>query len=149
MVTVMENLGRNLDNQVDYYKSLSYAPNTKKAYSVHRKTYIQFCQALGEAPVPATTRLLCRYAVFLARKLKYNSIRQYLNIVRLLHAEWGLSNPCANNFHLNSTLRGIRRHMGDTVCRKAPIMPNHLLFRDGIPSLSSSYNISGLVPVCW
>ena len=22
-------------------------------------------------------------------------------------------------------------------------------FRDGIPSLSSSYNISGLVPVCW
>ena len=23
------------------------------------------------------------------------------------------------------------------------------LFRDGIPSLSSSYNISGLVPACW
>ena len=23
------------------------------------------------------------------------------------------------------------------------------LFRDGMPSLSSSYNISGLVPVCW
>ena len=22
-------------------------------------------------------------------------------------------------------------------------------FRDGMPSLSSSYNISGLVPVCW
>ena len=24
-----------------------------------------------------------------------------------------------------------------------------ILFRDGMPSLSSSYNISGLVPVCW
>ena len=24
-----------------------------------------------------------------------------------------------------------------------------VLFRDGMPSLSSSYKISGLVPVCW
>ena len=24
-----------------------------------------------------------------------------------------------------------------------------VLFRDGMPSLSSSYNISGLVPACW
>ena len=25
----------------------------------------------------------------------------------------------------------------------------YFFFRDGMPSLSSSYNISGLVPVCW
>ena len=26
---------------------------------------------------------------------------------------------------------------------------SNMFFRDGIPSLSSSYNISGLVPACW
>ena len=29
------------------------------------------------------------------------------------------------------------------------LLPTHALFRDGMPSLSSSYNISVLVPVCW
>ena len=36
---------------------------------------------------------------------------------------------------------------GRTLHNKSP--GNIYLFRDGMPSLSSSYNISGLVPVCW
>ena len=112
-----------LDNQVIYFRSMTFAPNTKKAYSVHRRTYLSFCVSLGVAPVPASSKLLCQYAAYLAGKLKYSSIKQYMNIVRLLHCEWGLQNPCINNYLLTSTLRGIRRHLGDKVQRKSPITP--------------------------
>ena len=115
-----------LDRQVEYYQSISFSTNTKKAYAVHRRAYVAFCNRLGVPPVPADTRLLCRYAVFLSGRLKYTSIKQYMNIVRLLHQEMGLPNPCTNNFHLTSTLRGLRRHLGDTVKRKEPITPELL-----------------------
>ena len=117
---------QHLNQQVRYFRSISFAPNTKRTYSVHRKTYILFCNAIGAAPVPASSELLCQYVAYLANKLKYRSIRQYLNIIRLLHAEWNLPNPCVNNFPLDSTLRGIKRHLGDTVSRKAPITPELL-----------------------
>ena len=81
---------------------------------------------MGYSPVPATSLTLCRYATFLARSLKFNSIKQYLNIVRLLHLEWGLPNPLKDNFSVNNTLKGIRRHLGDHVTRKRPIIPGVL-----------------------
>ena len=115
-----------LDRQVDHFKSISFSLNTKKAYAVHKRAYIAFCNLLRVPPVPADTQLLCRYAVYLSRHLKFNSIKQYMNIVRLLHQEWGVQNPCLNNFHLTATLRGIKRHLGATVCRKLPITPELL-----------------------
>ena len=115
-----------LDQRVLFYQSLAFSTNTKKAYAVHRKAYIAFCNTEGVAPIPATTQLLCRYVAHLARTLKYTSIRQYLNIIRVLHSEWGLPNPIINNYQLTLTLRGIRRHLGDSVCRKTPVSPSLL-----------------------
>lgn len=40
--------------------------------------------------------------------------------------EEGLPNPLANNFKLDSTLRGIRRQLGDKTIRKLPITPQLL-----------------------
>lgn len=81
---------------------------------------------LGYCPVPATTEVLCQYAAMLARSLKYASVKQYLNIVRLLHLEWNLPNPLKDNFHLDRVLKGMRRDKGDAVSRKMPITPNLL-----------------------
>ncbi|WAR29162.1 hypothetical protein MAR_002730, partial [Mya arenaria] len=36
----------------------------------------------GYPAIPASTQTLCRYAAFLSKSLKFNSIKQYLNIVR-------------------------------------------------------------------
>ena len=118
----MANRGH-LNNQVKFYQSLAFAPNTKKSYKVHRKSYLSFCEFMGVAPVPASSQLLCQYAAFLSNRLKYQSVKQYMNIIRLLHKEWGMPNPCEDNFPLSMTLRGIRRHLGDRVTRKAPITP--------------------------
>ena len=109
-----------------YYKSQVYAPATRRAYKTHRNSYIAFCNRLGYTPVPASQDTLCRYAAFLAKSLKYNSVKQYINIIRLLHLEWGLPNPLDNNFSLTCTLKGIRRTLGDTINQKMPITPTHL-----------------------
>ena len=108
------------------FSSLVYSKNTKRTYKTHRDSYLAFCAFMGYSPVPATSLTLCRYATFLARSLKFNSIKQYLNIVRLLHLEWGLPNPLKDNFSVNNTLKGIRRHLGDHVTRKRPITPGVL-----------------------
>lgn len=63
----------------------------------------------------------------LARTLKFSSVKQYMNIIRLLHLEWDLPNPMQDNFRLHSVLQGIRRDMGDTIKRKLPITPALLL----------------------
>ena len=97
-----------------------YSPNTTRAYSTHRRSYLAFCSVLGIPPVPADPVGLCLYVAVLARTLKYTSIKQYMNIVRILHLEWGLPNPLANNYQLSCVLLGIRRHIGDRPHRKTP-----------------------------
>lgn len=81
---------------------------------------------MGYSPVPASSLTLCRYASFLARRMRFNSVKQYLNVIRLLHCAWNLPNPLQNNFQLDHTLRGIRRHLGDLVVRKKPVTPDML-----------------------
>lgn len=116
-----------LQREVEFYRAQCWAPSTRRAYGVHRRTYLAFCNSIGMPPVPATTNLLCMYAAFLARKLCFKSIKQYLNIVRILHLEWDLPSPLVDNFHLHSTLQGIKRHKGDATRRKAPMTPQMLL----------------------
>ena len=70
---------------------------------------------------------LNRYAAFLARSLSASSIPAYLNAVRILHLEHGLTDPTKNNFQLATTLRGIKRVKGLTVSQKKPITPQILL----------------------
>ena len=109
-----------------FYASQAFSGNTKRTYRSHRRSFINFCIQIGCSPVPASSATICRYASYLARSMKYNSIKQYLNIIRLLHLEWGLPNPLQGNFTVNSIMRGIRRHLGDQVSRKRPITPDIL-----------------------
>ena len=101
--------------------------STQKSYATHRKRYLEFCLQFGYQPVPVSQVVLQRYVAHLARNLKYSSIRQYLNIIRLLHVEQGLPNPLQENQPLTLVLRGVRRTLGDTTARKLPITPQILL----------------------
>lgn len=71
--------------------------------------------------------MLCRYVAYLGKKISYNSVKQYLNVVRLLHLEAGLQNPIADNYQLNTVLAGLKRDLGSSVNRKLPITPDILL----------------------
>lgn len=65
--------------------------------------------------------MICRYVAYLAQTMCFNSIRQYLNVIRILHLENGYSNPLQDDFTLKSVLRGVQRVKGVCVKRKLPI----------------------------
>lgn len=115
-----------LEAEATRFSYLAYAPNTHRSYATHRRSYLAFCHVMGYSPVPATTQTLCHYVTLLARSIKFTSVKQYLNIIRILHQEWGLPNPLDNNYQLQCVLRGIRRSLGDSPSRKAPITPEML-----------------------
>lgn len=77
--------------------------------------------------MPASEKTVSLYAAYLARRLKPSSVKQYLNIVRILHLECGADNPCADSWYLKTTLKGIEKAKGTEVHRKEPISPETLL----------------------
>ena len=113
--------------EVAKYRSASFSDNTKKSYSSQLKSYISFCDMMCVPLVPVTDNFVVLYAAYLARRLQPSSIKQYLNVIRLLHIECGDQNPCQNSWFLKSTLRGIEKTMGATITRKTPIHPTLLL----------------------
>ena len=72
-------------------------------------------------PLPASSVNICMYAAFLARSLKYSSIPNYLNVIGLMHKEFGLPNPLLQNWHLSSLLTGIKRAKEHSPQQKLPI----------------------------
>lgn len=88
------------------------------------------------APVPATEDIVCKYAAHLAERLKPNSVRQYLNIIRILHLDSGYKNPSEDSWMLKCTLRGIDRLKGNEVTRKEPITPEILIDLKGVLNMN-------------
>lgn len=72
-----------LDGQVAFYKGQALSVNTRKTYSAQWKSYIAFFDLLGTQPLPASPLLLCRYAAYLARRLKYSSIKRRQEIASI------------------------------------------------------------------
>ena len=114
-----------LDAGITLYQGSCYAQSTKSPYKSHQKTYLDFCLQMSYALVPITLHSSCRYAVYLSdiKKLITASLPKYSNIVRLLHIETGLANPLANNWYLESIMRGIHREKGAPPLRKLDITP--------------------------
>ena len=81
----------------------------------------------GYDVVPVTSLTVCRYAAYLAQRLSFNSIKQYLNIIRILHLECGFPNPLQDNWVLNTILKGVAKVKGTSVRQKLPITPHILL----------------------
>lgn len=104
---------------------MTFVENTKRAYKVHRKSYIDFCNNTGSEPVPAATTTVCQYIVYLSDRLCFNSIKQYINIVKLMHLDHRLADPL-NAPRIQWFLQGLKRFMGCGVTRKSPITPQLL-----------------------
>ena len=123
----MADLVQELDSEVASWLSQCYAASTKTTYASHRQAYLNFCLSTGCTPVPATTTNICRFVAFLGRSKSYNSVKQYLNIVRVIHLELNLPNPLLANYMVKSVLQGMRRVKGDAQLQKEPFSPEILL----------------------
>lgn len=82
------------------YKNKTYVPNTGRTYKSQLVTYQAFCRSVGQAPVPVTSETLCMYAALLAWSLATALVRQYLNVVRILHLDVDLPTPWITTFNL-------------------------------------------------
>ena len=103
-----------------HYRTHTFATSTARTYKTHLKAYTAFCNLLHIPPLPISQLNLARYIAYLSSRLCYASVKQYLNIVRLLHIESGVANPLGT-WYLDSLLRGCRRVMGNTSKPKLPI----------------------------
>ena len=84
-----------------------------------------FCGQAQINPVPISHRDICCYVAYLSSFLSYNSLRQYLNVIRLLHLDAGFPNPLTS-FSLDFLLRGVKRVLGSPTHPKLPITINLL-----------------------
>lgn len=109
------------------YRGQAFSANTKKTYHSHLRSYLSFCEMLQIVPVPISEINVAKYAAYLARRLKPSSVRQYLNIIRVLHLECKFPNPCSDSWYIKTTLKGIEKCKGTDVQRKTPITPELLL----------------------
>ena len=106
-----------------------YRNHAFASYKSQLRAYLRFCLFFGYTPVPCRAIHLLRYIVFLARTLSTRSIPNYLNVVRLLHLQYGYPNPLEDPlFKHQKTLlmRGIKRINGERVTQKLPITPDVL-----------------------
>lgn len=115
-----------LDATAQFLRGHAFAHNTKRSYSTHLNSYLEFCSLTGLPPFPISAQQATRYIAHLSQRLKYTSITKYINILRLLCLETEQPNPLVT-WSVTSVLRGVRRVKGDQRDSKLPITPHMLL----------------------
>jgi hypothetical protein len=115
-----------LDSRLSLIRHNVLAKGTQKTYGSYLSKYYSFCTSLGVPPVPISQLNLGRYIAHLSNSLKYNSVVNYLSVIRILHLEAGYDNPL-DTYFIRSTKSGVRRLLGDSSDSKLPITPSILL----------------------
>jgi integrase len=103
------------------FKRSAYAEGTKKTYRSQLKSYFKFCLEYSLCPIPVEQSTLIAYVAHLAGRISPGTIPGYLNVIRLLHMEAGLSNPLDHNWELALVKKGINRLKGKPPIQKLPL----------------------------
>jgi hypothetical protein len=74
--------------------------------------------------------------------MRPTSVKQYLNVIRILHLENGFQNPLQDDYVLNTVLKGVERVKGNDVKRKLPITVDMLLLFFKVLDLKNSQNLT-------
>ncbi|XP_031572485.1 uncharacterized protein LOC116306546, partial [Actinia tenebrosa] len=118
-----------LDLELRKFRGHAFAQSTAATYKSQLRCYIRFCVYFGYAPVPCKALHLLRYIVFLTRTLSPTSIPCYLNVIRILHLQYGFPNPLQEplfKYQKELLMRGIKRLKSNPAQQKLPITPTIL-----------------------
>lgn len=119
-----------------------FSPSLRRPCTKLTATCISACHYMGYTLVPIHPAHLLQYATFLARSLKPASISSHLNIIGILHKEFGLPNPLLDNWPLKSLLTGIKRAIGTPPNQKLPITSVILLRLHATLDFTKSFDSS-------
>ena len=124
------------------------ACDTRSPYETGGKQFCRFAVWMNRGPAfPASEQLLALWSTFLARTVKYSTVKAYLSAVRNLHLDLGYTLLEFEDMkNLRRTLRGIKRLKGNPKCKKLGIGPKELLrmFAYGKVDLSNENDLT-----CW
>ena len=117
-----------LKRQQERYQQKCYAPNSILAWNSQVKRYLQFVAECCPdfSPLPCNATQVALYATWLARNLKFSSIKNYLSGLNYSIRQNGFPPNDFSDFVLESTLRGIKRELGDSPKQAIPILPSML-----------------------
>ena len=133
-----------LKAQLKVTQRAAYAEGTYKNLETQWKKYLEFCQEFDFVVMPADTETICLYAQFLSNSFKApQSVKNYVNGVRVLHALNDHPVVAFKSFELKLTLKGIARVKAHTPHQAAPMTLEILL------SISAVVGHSTLDVVTW
>jgi hypothetical protein len=98
-----------------------------------------------EQCLPADESLLTEFVAFLAKSIKYPSIKTYLAAVRHYHVRHGFQLNLHKMLRLQLVLRGIKRSHGDQVRVRLPITIHHLKLFRLLLAIPSTQNFDSLM----
>ena len=110
------------------YERHQYAETTNQTRSVQVQAYLAFCEEYVDQvePYPCNVNQVCLYMVYLARRLCFSSIRNYISALNNHLKDLGYT-PVDYECHaVRKCLRGIRRVKGDGVRQAEPLLPGML-----------------------
>lgn len=138
-----------LDADISHYLNLSIAASTGQTYSSAEKRFLDFCSLYHPTSgtcLPATEDTLIKYAAFLARSIKYSSIKGYLAAVRHFHIRRGFELDLNKCLRLQLVCRGIKRSQGTNLTRvRLPITIKHLRLFHSLLAISYTSNYDSVM----
>ena len=104
----------------------SIAESTKKTRLGQWRCYTEACLKFGWDVFPCNVEQACMYVSYLARKLRFSSIKAYYQSVIFFHVCAGWEPVRMSNPVLKATLKGIEKLKSGDSKGKDPMLPEHL-----------------------
>lgn len=114
---------------MDSFRRQGWAESTKRVYRSQLKCYMTFCDSMSLVPVPISTDGISLYIAYLAtvKSFHFQTITNYLVIVKHLHLSCGFKDPVKDNWHVQHLLQGVKRVIGNAQTGAVPLTPDMLL----------------------
>ena len=118
-----------LNDECAGFVDAHYASSTRRTRSVQVEAYLEFCRIFQDrlSPYPCPPSQVCLYMSFLARRMCYSSMRQYVSALNNHLKDVGAPAIDYKNHRTKKCLAGIRRSLGDVRRQAPPLLPAHLL----------------------
>ena len=126
-----------MKSQAENFRLNSISESTKKTRLGQWRSYTETCLEFGWNVFPCNVDQACMYVSYLARKLKFSSIKAYYQSVIFFHVCAGWEPVRMSNPILRATLKGIEKVKSGDSKGKDPMLPVHLKRIMSVLDLSS------------
>ena len=111
------------------YELHQYASSTQSTRSIQVAAYIEFCETFADRlqPYPCDMQQACLYMVYLARRLSFSSIRNYMSALNNHLKDLSIPPLDYADHKFKKCLAGIKRVKGAGVKQASPLLPRELL----------------------